>query len=226
MGIDFVSINWASISLRTVISLIFGGLLGMERGTKNRPAGVRTYMLVCFGATLVMMTNQYVVQAFHTGSDPVRMGAQVISGIGFLCAGSIMITGRNQVRGLTTAAGLWGVACTGLAIGIGFYSGALIGGTLIYVILAVMSRWDTMIHNRAKEVAVYIEFSKKHTFSEFLFTARESELHIADIQIIKNKALGSDILCAMLTVKSRIHTHDEIISLLKSFEGLQFLEEM
>ena len=121
-------ITWMSILVRTVLSMIFGGLLGLERGRKHHPAGFRTYMLVCFGATLVMMTNQYTLRYFHTTGDPVRMGAQVISGIGFLCAGSIMVTGRHQVKGLTTAAGLWASACIGLAIGCGFYSGAIIGG--------------------------------------------------------------------------------------------------
>jgi len=89
--------------------MLLGGILGIERGRKYRPAGFRTYMLVCLGTTIVMLTNQYVYERYG-GGDPVRMGAQVISGIGFLGAGTIIVTGHNQVKGLTTAAGLWAAA--------------------------------------------------------------------------------------------------------------------
>ena len=82
-----------------------GGLLGIDRGMKNRPAGFRTFMLVSIGSAIVMITNQFLYQVYHTG-DPARLGAQVISGIGFIGAGSIIVTTRNQIKGLTTAAGL------------------------------------------------------------------------------------------------------------------------
>ena len=98
-----------AVVLRIFLSVLIGGLIGLERGLKNRPAGLRTYMVVCLGACLVMLTNQYVCQVFGTG-DPVRMGAQVVSGIGFLGAGTIIVTKRNQIKGLTTAAGLWASA--------------------------------------------------------------------------------------------------------------------
>ena len=110
----------SSIVIRILFSLVIGGILGLERGLKNRPAGLRTYILVCMGSCIVMMTNQYVYQVYGTG-DPVRMAAQVISGIGFLGAGTIIVTRRNQIKGLTTAAGLWASACIGLSIGIGLY---------------------------------------------------------------------------------------------------------
>lgn len=98
-------ITYLSIVIRILSAFFLGGVIGMERGMKNRPAGLRTYMLVCVGSCLIMLTNQYIYQVFDTG-DPVRMGAQVVSGIGFLGAGTIVVTKRNQIRGLTTAAGL------------------------------------------------------------------------------------------------------------------------
>ena len=109
-----------SVFVRILTAIVLGGAIGLERGMKNRPAGLRTYMLVCIGACMVMITNQYAVQVFGVG-DPVRMAAQVVSGIGFLGAGTIIVTSRNQIKGLTTAAGLWASACVGLAVGIGFY---------------------------------------------------------------------------------------------------------
>lgn len=112
------------ICARIILAIICGGLIGIERGRSNQPAGMRTYMLVCLGSTLVMLTSEYIYTNFHTG-DPARLGAQVISGIGFLGAGSIIISGKTKVKGLTTAAGLWVSACIGIAIGIGFYSGGI-----------------------------------------------------------------------------------------------------
>lgn len=106
-------LNFFSIIFRVFLSLIFGGVIGLERSRKKRPAGFRTYMLVCLSSALVMMTNQFIFSNFG-GSDPARLGGQVISGIGFLGAGTIIVTSRSQVRGLTTAAGLWASACLGL----------------------------------------------------------------------------------------------------------------
>jgi len=99
-------VTYLAVALRIFSAIIVGGLIGLDRGMKNRPAGMRTYMLVCLGACVVMLTNQYIFQFFGTG-DPVRMGAQVVSGIGFLGAGTIVVTRRSQIKGLTTAAGLW-----------------------------------------------------------------------------------------------------------------------
>jgi Uncharacterized membrane protein len=113
-------VNTASIILRLTLATICAGIIGLERGRKKRPAGLRTHILVCIGATLIMITGQYMRDILHIQDDVSRMGAQVISGIGFLGAGTIIVVGRNEVKGLTTAAGLWACACMGLAIGIGF----------------------------------------------------------------------------------------------------------
>ena len=94
-----------AVAVRIFVAVIIGGLLGLERGLKNRPAGMRTYMLVCTGACIIMLTNQYIFQTTNTG-DPTRLAAQIVSGIGFLGAGTIIVTRRSQIKGLTTAAGL------------------------------------------------------------------------------------------------------------------------
>jgi len=132
----FREISMFSIIARIFASILVGGAIGMERGMKNRPAGLRTYMLVCVGSCLIMLTNQYIYQFTGTG-DPMRLGAQVVSGIGFLGAGTIIVAKHNQIKGLTTAAGLWTCAGVGLAFGIGFYEAALAATIGIYLILAV-----------------------------------------------------------------------------------------
>lgn len=221
-----MEINWFSITLRTLLSLLIGGLIGLERGKKNRPAGFRTYMLVCFGSSVVMMTNQFVFQTYNV-SDPTRLGAQVISGIGFLGAGSIMVTGHNQIKGITTAAGLWASACIGLAIGIGFYPVAVLGGFAIYLIMSLMGRIDTQIREKSRIVVLYLEYSKKHPFSDFLAYAHDNSLDISDIQMTKNKFLKDNALCATMVVKTlAAHTRSDMLAIIKNAEGVQFVEEI
>ena len=219
-------LNWLSITVRTLLSLLLGGFLGVDRGKKNRPAGFRTHMLVCFGSALVMMTNQYVFQNYGA-ADPTRLGAQVISGIGFLGAGSIIMNARNQVRGITTAAGLWAAACSGLAIGIGFYSGAIVSGIVIYLIVSVFNRFDSRIQNRSAIVSLYLEFDRKHPFSDFLVYARENKISVSDIQLSKNKFLKKNTFCVTVVVKSEIpRMRSELVQLVQKAQGVQFLEEL
>ena len=137
-----VTLPWWEVLVRLLAASVCGGIIGIDRGKKHRPAGFRTHMLVCMGAALTILLSTYLC-AMLTGSlwnlnpgevmittDVSRFGAQVINGIGFIGAGTIIITGRQQVKGLTTAAGLWASACMGLAIGAGFSSAALIACVL------------------------------------------------------------------------------------------------
>ena len=130
-------LNIWSVMLRLTVAMVFGGLIGLERGRKGRAAGFRTYMVVCLGAALTMVMGQYegymltevwneVVSKTDARADVSRFGAQVINGIGFLGAGTIIVTRKQEVKGVTTAAGLWASACVGLAIGAGFYEAVLI----------------------------------------------------------------------------------------------------
>lgn len=130
-----------SVLLRTVLAMVFSGILGYEREKKGRPAGFRTYMVVCIGSEIAMMTGIFLSRELGS-TDPSRIAAQVISGIGFLGAGTILVTRQNQVKGLTTAAGLWADACLGLALGSGFYSGAIVGFAAIWCSLKILSTVD------------------------------------------------------------------------------------
>ena len=136
--------NLASSMFRLTLATICGGLIGIERIRKRRPAGFRTHTLVCIGAALTMIISQYLWSRGQT-TDLSRLGAQVINGIGFLGAGTIIVTGRQQVKGLTTAAGLWASACMGLAIGAGFYFGAVVGCILIILTTTLLSYFEGKI---------------------------------------------------------------------------------
>ncbi len=130
--------DYAHLIFRIALASLFGALIGLEREHARRPAGLRTHVLVCVGSCLVMLTSEFVYLNYHHLSpnmDIARLGAQVISGIGFLGAGTIIRNG-NTVKGLTTAASIWAVACIGLATGIGYYAGAIITTIIIFLILA------------------------------------------------------------------------------------------
>lgn len=133
----------AHIILRLLLAICFGALIGMEREHAHRPAGLRTHILVCVGSCLVMLTSEFTYMQYHQFSpnmDINRLGAQVISGIGFLGAGTIIRNG-SSVKGLTTAASIWAVACIGIATGIGFYLGATICTIAIFIILSYIKSW-------------------------------------------------------------------------------------
>ena len=215
----------SAIVFRILFSLILGGILGLERGLKNRPAGLRTYILVCMGSCIVMMTNQYVYQVYDTG-DPVRMAAQVISGIGFLGAGTIIVTNRNQIKGLTTAAGLWASACIGLSIGIGLYEVAIVGGAAIFIVLTLLNHWDYFIRNRAKDVEVYVKIPEKMTFSFFLHESKMRGIIIRNVQM--EEETGSDgrfcFICTLRGVKRMEHI--EMLKLMRTISPDIYIEEI
>ena len=137
--------TWTAVGIwiRLLFSLAVGMFIGIDRGLKRRGAGIKTHVLVCLGSAIVMLTSEYMFRTFPSAkADMARMGAQVISGVGFLGVGTIMVTGRNQVRGLTTAACLWVCACEGLAAGIGFVDGAFYGLILIAVNYVQQRPWS------------------------------------------------------------------------------------
>ena len=137
-GIPFFSFSvFGSAALKVFLALIVGGIIGMERGRQGRAAGMRTHILVCLGSALTAMIGLYASDVLGLGSDPLRISAQVVSGIGFLGVGTILIKGRFQITGLTTAAGLWASACMGLCIGAGFIEGAVVACVLIIMTITV-----------------------------------------------------------------------------------------
>ena len=219
-------VTYLAIALRILAAVLLGGMMGLERGMKNRAAGLRTYMLVCIGACLIMLTNQFIFQEYGTG-DPVRMGAQVISGIGFLGAGTIIVTRRSQVKGLTTAAGLWTSAGVGLALGIGFYEGAIAGTLAVVLAMTALQKMDNRMHSRSKTVDVYIEVSLQMSLGDLLRQVRGMEIEIHDVQ--KETGVDGDsnirAYTATLKVKKRM-PHVDIIEKLLSIDGVIYAEPM
>ena len=219
-------ITQQEIVLRVVAAIIIGGMLGLERGMKNRPAGLRTYMLVCVGSCLIMMTNQYIYQ-FTGAGDPMRLGAQVVSGIGFLGAGTIVVTRHNQIKGLTTAAGLWASAGVGLALGIGFYEGAITVGVSVYVILTVLQRLENRVHKKIRVLEVYVELHSSVSVATLLQNLRELELKLESIQFEPEGGFEADTRAVILTLKAKKATdHKMLREKIRKIEGVVHLEEL
>lgn len=222
----FYDINITSTALRLILAVVIGGLIGLERGASNHAAGFRTHILVCVGSALVMLTNEYICYLYGAG-DPARLGAQVITGVGFLGAGTIMMTGRNKIKGLTTAAGLWASACLGLAIGIGYYSGALIAATLVLLSLALLPKVEDFFYKKAKSMDLYIEMESVDQFKTFVKYVRTLNSKYFKTEIINEGSGLPGAICFQLDMKlTKEQSYDEILSNIKNFDGVWLVEEM
>ncbi len=156
------------IIIRISLAILVGGLIGFQRELSRNSAGFRTHILVCLGACVAMLTNEFIYYQFPDANiDVARMGSYVISGIGFLGAGSIIKDGF-RVRGLTTAAGLWVVACLGIAIGAGFYQAALFASLVAFIVLTVLK----MIEKK---------FTKKRNRTEIELRIKNSPGELANV---------------------------------------------
>ena len=227
-ALELREVTYLAIAIRILAAVICGGLIGLERGMKNRPAGLRTYMLVCVGACIVMLTNQYVVQITNTG-DPTRLAAQVVSGIGFLGAGTIIVTRRNQIKGLTTAAGLWAAAGIGIALGIGFYEVALVGSFAIFAVMTLLQKMDNKMHRKTKVVEVYIEITKDMSLGDLLHNLREIGLEVQDVQresgLETDNGEGNRAYIALLKAKKRCN-HVEVVESVRQIPNIVYVEEL
>ena len=219
-------ITYLSVILRILAAVIFGGAIGLERGMKNRPAGLRTYMLVCVGSCLIMLTNQYLYQVTQAG-DPMRLGAQVVSGIGFLGAGTIIVTKHNQIKGLTTAAGLWASAGVGLALGVGFYEAAFTAGIAVFSILTLLQKLDDKMHRSTKIVELYIELSEEVPLGELIRGLRDLNLEIESLQTEKDTLLEDGVRPLVATLKTKKRgDHNLLMEKIKKIPGVMHLEEL
>ncbi len=219
-------LNWISIGLRLFLAVLFGGIIGIDRGLKRRPAGLRTHMLVCMGAALVMITNQFITERFAL-SDPARLGAQVISGIGFLGAGTIIVTSHQQVKGLTTAAGLWVSACLGLATGTGFYEGAALSCILVIFIVMTMSGLDSRVISRSRVIELYVEMETDTPLSVLLTYIHNQLMRVNHLEIVPSRTPHTGGNAALVTVRTpKKQEHADIIAQLRQLEGVQFVNEV
>ena len=228
---------WETV-LRLVLAALCGGIIGIERGKKRRPAGFRTHMIVCVGAAMTvllsiyltdMLVNVWGIYSDATRIDISRFGAQVINGIGFLGAGTIIITGRQQIKGLTTAAGLWASACMGLAIGAGFYLGTAVVCTLIVITVVALTKFEAFILAHSRNVNMYIEFESIDDVATIVSKFKELEVRVFDVEINKQKntATASSYPNAIFSLEMpKKKSHAVILGAVAQLDAVRAIEEL
>src|SRR5699024_8639129 len=219
-----------TIAFRVVLAMFVGGLIGTERDIKNRAAGIRTHMLVCLAAAVVMMTNQYVAETYtESNIDITRRGAQVVSGIGFLGAGTILVTSHHRIRGVTTAAGLWAAATLGLAIGVGLYELALIGGFAILFIVIFLRPFKQFVQEQTEISQFTLLIYTTDGLDDFLKFTSDEEIKLTNMSIENEHDLEDDTTGTIIkvTIELAPESHKEdFIQYLKTVDGVNHVVEI
>lgn len=218
------SFNEISVVIRLVLAVICGGAIGLEREKKRRAAGFRTHILIAMGASMTTLVGQYLMILFPN-TDPLRIGAQVVAGMGFIGAGAIIVTRRKEAKGLTTAAGLWTTAIIGLAAGAGCYVEVIVSCVMILVAETVFSKIEYFLISNSKIMNIYVDFSNKSEI--YMVRDRISSKKIAIINMEITKGTVDDGISAIFTLKFPAKSnHDEILREIASLESVRQIEEL
>ena len=221
-------VTLASVTIRMLLAVLCGGLIGIERAYKRRPAGFRTHILICLGAAITTLTSQFLYLNLHYYTDMARLGAQVVAGIGFIGAGTIVVTRQHRVKGLTTAAGLWASAIIGLALGGGFYEGAL--ATVATVLVLVAESFlptGIPILDHVPEINLYMEYTGKPCLEEVLRFLLENKVSLQDMEITRNSGSESHNACAIFSLRfSKGVSVDELLTHVSQIEGVITVQEL
>lgn len=229
-------LNFASTALRMFLAVLCGGLIGLEREQKRLPAGLRTYMLVCLGAATAVLLGQYhhvmlstrwaeTAALLGARTDVARFPAQVISGISFLGAGTILVTGHQEVKGLTTAAGLWASACMGLAIGAGFYECMLMGFFLILLSVTFLRKVENFLLSNSRNLNLYVEFEHVQNMSAIIARIKSRSITIYDIELGQKRESDTPSATLSLRLPKKL-THAEAISTLAGLSCIHAIDEI
>ena len=220
-------VSLSSIFVRMVLAMLCGGIIGIEREFKRRPAGFRTHILICLGASMNTLISQYLFLEMHYYTDMARLGAQVVAGIGFIGAGTIIVTRRQRVKGLTTAAGLWTSAIIGLALGAGFYEGGLIVTFLVLLAELVFSRLEYRILNSAPEINLYMEYVDKACLDNVLTLYRQHNIKVQSMEITRSPGENKQNSCAVFSLRmSKQYSTEKMLSEISTMEGVVSVEEL
>lgn len=212
------TVNMVSIVVRFLLVTICSGILGFERERRNQAAGFRTYIIVSNASALVMLTNIYISQ--HIGyTDLVRMPAAVITGLGFLGAGTILVTKSHEVRGLTTAAGLWSVAIIGIAIGAGFYVGGLTCFVVIFFAMEILSKVDKHIGKAPKVATVYCEVDSQQAVGKLIRHIKSNECAISNFEMHSSSCNADDYVSLLFILQ--MGNGCELCNIVKSAQEIE-----
>ena len=175
-----------AVVLRMLLAAAAGGAIGLEREFRRRPAGFRTHILICLGACITTMTSQYLLLEMHYSTDITRLGAQVVAGIGFVGAGAIVVTRSRQVKGLTTAAGLWVSAIIGLSLGAGFYEGGIYTMLLVLGAELVLTRFEYRTLRNSSRLNLYVEYETRPQLDGVLMLLEREHIKASRLEITRS----------------------------------------
>ena len=218
--------NIVSVIVRLMLSTFAGAIIGLERRLHGKSAGVKTFSLVCLGSSLVMVTNEFLMDSYPSG-DVARLGAQVISGVGFLGVGTIIITGRNYVKGLTTAASLWTTACLGIAFGSGYIAAGLIALLFVFLIMTVLSGIGRRADAYTPYIHLYLEIGREAGIEVLYDYVQENDFRISSIDKQQKLAINDKDLSLLVEIDlhKRVN-HAEIVEALSKLEAVHYIEEI
>lgn len=214
-----------SVAFRMLLAFVCGALIGLERSYKNRPAGFRTHILVCIGAAAASMTGIYLAVNRQFPTDLSRLGAQVVSGLGFIGGGTIIVTKRKSIKGLTTAAGLWACGIIGLAIGAGFYEGGILAaGTVLMVEIYGSDLGHRIRHN--PEFQISLRYQDKAVLDDLLRYCKDNRFSIHNLQVRGTYGAEQSVFTAIIDLRSRkFSTMDMLIDYAGKLDGVLFIGE-
>lgn len=221
--LDLYKFNDTTALIRLLMALVASGILGMERTRKLRPAGMRTYMLVCIGACSTVLAGLSLFEAYGPGFDPARMSSQVISGIGFIGAGTIMVTPRQKVRGLTTAAGLWAVACLGINIGVGNYAISLGVFLAMLITMLMADKLEVIFYRHLKRIHVTIFITSMSILPSIREMLAPHDITLSNLEFGEAVEGQGVALTCFLRLKKH-GNHQEIIDQLEKMPGILHVE--
>ena len=210
-------VGLAGVVVRMFLAVLCGGIIGLERESKRRSAGFRTHTLICIGATLTTLTSQYLMGLGLT-TDPARL---------FIGAGAIIVTSRRQVKGLTTAAGLWTSAIIGLAIGTGYYEAALITVALVIFSEVVLSKLEYFIISTARSMNIYVEFTDVDNLNDIVEEVKKHNMSIVDVEITKSRPSEGMRMSAILALQfKKKMAHENVMAFISEIPGVTSVEEL
>ena len=220
-------VNMVSVTVRMFLAVLCGGIIGIEREYKRRPAGFRADILICLGAAMTTLTSQFLYLELHYYTDMARLGAQVVAGVGFIGAGTIIVTQRQRVKGLTTAAGLWASAIIGLAIGGGFYAGALFATFLIILAELLFSKLEYRMLENAPEINLYMEYTDRSCLEQVLKLYREKNVKVLNMEITRATGSEHHNACAIFSLRlSKKCKVELLLDAIHRVEGVAAVEEL
>lgn len=220
-------VTFAAVAFRMILAVICGGLIGIEREYKRRAAGFRTHILICLGAAITTLTSQYLFLEMHYNTDLGRLGAQVIAGIGFIGAGSILVNRRQRVKGLTTAAGLWATAIVGLCLGTGFYEGGVVATALVLLAELLFVKIEYFILYRVPEINLYVEYSENDCLDLMIDLLRDEKVKLMSMEIMRASGEDHDNTSAiMLLGLPKKYTVETLLMKINEIENVVVAEEL